>query len=56
MPKHILDMTQEEWAHTWNVNVTSLFNWAQHPSPYARVCARRSDDQYFVSLWKAGWR
>jgi 3-oxoacyl-[acyl-carrier protein] reductase len=34
MPKHILDMTQEEWARTWNVNVTSLFNWAHAVLPH----------------------
>lgn len=28
MPKPILDMSREDWSRTWNVNVTSLFNWA----------------------------
>jgi 3-oxoacyl-[acyl-carrier protein] reductase len=34
MPKHVLHMTREEWARTWNVNVTSLFNWSQAILPY----------------------
>lgn len=34
MPKPILDMTQAEWASTWNVNVTSLFNWAHAVLPH----------------------
>ena len=34
MPKTILDMTPEEWNRTWNVNVTSLFNWAQAVLPH----------------------
>jgi 3-oxoacyl-[acyl-carrier protein] reductase len=34
MPKHILDMTPEEWAYTWNINVTSLFNWAHAVLPH----------------------
>jgi 3-oxoacyl-[acyl-carrier protein] reductase len=34
MPKHILDMTREEWARTWDVNVTSLFNWAHAILPH----------------------
>ena len=34
MPKPILEMTQEEWAQTWNINVTSLFNWAQAVLPH----------------------
>jgi len=28
MPKPILDMSRKDWSRTWNVNVTSLFNWA----------------------------
>lgn len=34
MPKPIIDMTEAEWAHTWNVNVTSLFNWAHAVLPH----------------------
>ncbi len=34
MPKHILDMSQEEWTRTWNINVTSLFNWAHAVLPH----------------------
>ncbi len=34
MPKHILDMTPAEWASTWNINVTSLFNWAHAVLPH----------------------
>jgi len=34
MPKPILDMSPEEWAITWNVNVTSLFNWAHAVLPH----------------------
>ena len=34
MPRPILDMTPDEWARTWNVNVTSLFNWAQAVLPH----------------------
>lgn len=34
MPKHIVDMTREEWARTWNINVTSLFNWSQALLPH----------------------
>lgn len=34
MPKHILDMSQDDWARTWNVNVTSLFNWAHAILPH----------------------
>jgi 3-oxoacyl-[acyl-carrier protein] reductase len=34
MPKHVLHMTREEWARTWNVNVTSLFNWSQAILPH----------------------
>lgn len=34
MPKHILEMTPEEWARTWNINVTSLFNWAHAVLPH----------------------
>ena len=34
MPKPILEMTQEEWSQTWNVNVTPLFNWAQAVLPH----------------------
>jgi 3-oxoacyl-[acyl-carrier protein] reductase len=34
MPRHILDMTLEDWRRTWNVNVTSLFNWAQAILPH----------------------
>ena len=34
MPKPIVEMTQDEWAHTWNINVTSLFNWAQAILPH----------------------
>lgn len=34
MPKHILDMTKEEWSRTWNINVTSLFNWAHAVLPH----------------------
>ncbi len=34
MPKPILAMTQAEWASTWNVNVTPLFNWAHAVLPH----------------------
>jgi NAD(P)-dependent dehydrogenase (short-subunit alcohol dehydrogenase family) len=34
MPKHILEMTPEEWDRTWNINVTSLFNWAHAVLPH----------------------
>ncbi|WP_089939344.1 SDR family NAD(P)-dependent oxidoreductase [Candidatus Entotheonella palauensis] len=34
MPKPILEMTQAEWASTWNVNVTSLFSWAHAVLPH----------------------
>ncbi|MDH3601671.1 MAG: SDR family oxidoreductase [Candidatus Tectomicrobia bacterium] len=34
MPKPILDMTPEEWSRTWNINVTSLFNWAHAVLPH----------------------
>jgi NAD(P)-dependent dehydrogenase (short-subunit alcohol dehydrogenase family) len=34
MPKPILEMTREEWAQTWNIHVTSLFNWAQAVLPH----------------------
>ena len=34
MPRHILDMTPEDWTHTWNINVTSLFNWAKAILPH----------------------
>lgn len=34
MPKHIVDMTLEEWQKVWNVNVTSLFNWVQAVGPH----------------------
>jgi 3-oxoacyl-[acyl-carrier protein] reductase len=34
MPKPILEMTPEEWARTWNINVTSLFNWAHAILPH----------------------
>jgi len=34
MPKQILDMTAEEWSYVWNVNVTSLFNWAHAVLPH----------------------
>lgn len=33
MPKPILDMSPGDWARTWNVNVTSLFNWAHAVLP-----------------------
>ena len=34
MPKPILEMSQAEWATTLQVNVTSLFNWAQAIVPH----------------------
>ena len=34
MPKPILEMTPQEWAKTWNINVTSLFNWAHAVLPH----------------------
>ena len=34
MPKPILEMTQDEWPRTWNLNVTSLFNWAHAVLPH----------------------
>jgi 3-oxoacyl-[acyl-carrier protein] reductase len=40
MPKPILEMTQEEWAHTWNINVTSLFNWAHAVLPHMLAAAQ----------------
>jgi len=33
MPRPILDMSPGDWARTWNVNVTSLFNWAHAVLP-----------------------
>ncbi len=40
MPKPILDMTQEEWASTWNINVTPLFNWAHAVLPHMLASER----------------
>jgi 3-oxoacyl-[acyl-carrier protein] reductase len=40
MPRHILDMTLEDWTRTWNVNVTSLFNWAQAILPHMLASAQ----------------
>ena len=40
MPKPILDMTPEEWARTWNINVTSLFNWAHAVLPHMLASAQ----------------
>ena len=34
MPKQILEMTREEWTRVWEVNVTSLFNWAHAVLPH----------------------
>lgn len=34
MPKPILQMSPEEWARTWNINVTSLFNWSHAVLPH----------------------
>jgi 3-oxoacyl-[acyl-carrier protein] reductase len=39
MPKPILDMTPAEWAQTWNINVTSLFNWAHAVLPHMLAAA-----------------
>ena len=40
MPKPILEMTPEEWARTWNINVTSLFNWAHAVLPHMLASAQ----------------
>ena len=40
MPKTILEMSQDDWAHTWNVNVTSLFHWAQAILPHMLAAAQ----------------
>jgi 3-oxoacyl-[acyl-carrier protein] reductase len=40
MPKPILEMSREEWAHTWQINVTSLFNWAQAVLPHMLAAAQ----------------
>lgn len=32
-PKHIVDLSLEEWLRIWNVNVTSLFNWVHAIGP-----------------------
>ena len=34
MPKPVLEMTRQEWTHVWQVNVTSLFNWAHAVLPH----------------------
>jgi 3-oxoacyl-[acyl-carrier protein] reductase len=34
MPKPILEMTRDEWMQTLNINLTSLFNWAQAILPH----------------------
>jgi len=34
MPKPVLEMTHQEWTHVWQVNVTSLFNWAHAVLPH----------------------
>lgn len=34
MPKPVLEMTLQEWTHVWQVNVTSLFNWAHAVLPH----------------------
>jgi 3-oxoacyl-[acyl-carrier protein] reductase len=34
MPKPILEMSPQEWSNTWNINVTSLFNWAHAVLPH----------------------
>lgn len=34
MPKPILEMTRDEWVQTLNINLTSLFNWAQAILPH----------------------
>ncbi len=34
MPKPVIQMTPEDWSRTWNINVTSLFNWAQAVLPH----------------------
>jgi len=40
MPKPILEMTPEDWARTWNINVTSLFNWAHAVLPHMLASAQ----------------
>jgi 3-oxoacyl-[acyl-carrier protein] reductase len=32
-PKHIVDLSLEEWQRIWNINVTSLFNWVHAIGP-----------------------
>ncbi|MEX1349755.1 MAG: SDR family NAD(P)-dependent oxidoreductase [Desulfobacterales bacterium] len=32
-PKHIIDLSIDEWQHIWNVNVSSLFNWIHAVGP-----------------------
>ena len=32
-PKHIIDLSIDEWQHIWNVNVSSLFNWIHAVAP-----------------------
>ena len=34
MPKPVLEMSLADWTQTWNVNVTSLFNWAHAVLPH----------------------
>lgn len=40
MPKHIVDMTPDEWHRTWNINVTSLFNWVHAVAPHMTASAQ----------------
>jgi 3-oxoacyl-[acyl-carrier protein] reductase len=32
-PKHIIELSIDEWQHIWNVNVSSLFNWIHAVGP-----------------------
>lgn len=34
MPKHIVDMTEDEWDRTMDVNVKSLYNWSHALLPH----------------------
>ena len=34
MPKPLLQMSRQDWKNTWNVNVTSLFNWSHAILPH----------------------